>query len=131
MNRDAADDKLEELLNHECHIRRYHIEDSGDEIRRFNKACSHAAAELEALFNDEAVRGDDGAAEEYSIQLECITDEKFLNNVYDMISDQMVNAEFAVAQVADILSQAMEPTEELIGMRGVSERVIRILLGLI
>lgn len=125
-----ADDKLTNLLNNECHVRRYHIDDSGDEIRRFDKARKTVRAELDEQFNKYAANADDLVAEEYSLELESIDDEKFINNVYDMISDQMVNAEFAVAQVADIFAQYSEPTDEQLGMRGTAEHIIRVLLGI-
>ncbi len=116
----------------ECPVRRYHIDDSAYEIKRFEKAKAEVRAELEALFEKTA---DDNDSEIVSGRLALLDDERITGSVYDIITDQMINAETAVAQTCDILmlEAADVPPEDTDYMyeniHGICERIIRVLLG--
>ena len=63
-------------------------------------------------------------------------DSSFTESVYDIISDQMINAEVAVAQTSEKLIQIVSEADDgyiasrSYDIRDISERVIRILLGI-
>lgn len=128
--------KLYVFKHDECPVRRYHIESSTDEIMRFDRARAEAASELERLFHKTAKEINEDDAKIFITQIMMIEDVGFTESVYDTISDQMINAETAVAQTSEKYIQLFKECEnEYIGskcfdIRDVSERVIRILLGL-
>lgn len=128
--------KLYVFTHDECPVRRYHIDSSADEIMRFEKARAEAASELDKLFHKAAREIDEENARIFSSQIVMIEDSGFTESVYDAISDQMINAETAVAQTSDKYMQMfIESENEYIGSRSydikdISERIIRILLGI-
>ena len=128
--------KLYVFTHDECPVRRYHIDSSADEIMRFEKARAEAASELDKLFHKAAREIDEENARIFSSQIVMIEDSGFTESVYDVISDQMINAETAVAQTSDKYMQMfIESENEYIGSRSydikdISERIIRILLGI-
>lgn len=119
-----------------CPVRRYHIESSIEESKRFDKACIQAKEELSRLFTKAALEINEEEAGIFSTQIMMIEDTTFTELVYDTIADQMINAETAVAQASDELVQIISEAEnDYIGSRiydviDVSERIIRILLGI-
>lgn len=127
----------EEILTEtgECPVRRYHIEDSAYEIKRFEKAKTEVKEELEALFERAAEDGSTVCEEIMSGRLALLDDERINGSVYDIITDQMINAETAVAQTCDILmlgAGAMPPEDSdymYENIHDVCERIIHVLLG--
>lgn len=132
----SAAGKLYIYKHEECPIRRYHIENSNDEIKRFETARSKARDELSRLFKKTAREINEYEARIFSTQKIMLFDTSFTDSVYDIISDQMINAETAVAQTCDKLIQIVsEADDDYIAsrsydIRDISERVIRILLGI-
>lgn len=128
--------KLYVFTHDECPVRRYHIDSSAHEIMRFEKARAEAASELDKLFHKAAREIDEENARIFSSQIVMIEDNGFTESVYDAISDQMINAETAVAQTSDkYIQMFIESENEYIGSRSydikdISERIIRILLGI-
>lgn len=128
--------KLYVFTHDECPVRRYHIDSSAHEIMRFEKARAEAASELDKLFHKAAKEIDEENARIFSSQIVMIEDSGFTESVYDAISDQMINAETAVAQTSDkYIQMFIESENEYIGSRSydikdISERIIRILLGI-
>ena len=131
-----AEGELYVFTHNACPVRRYHIESSADEIQRLNRARAEAAAELERLFikTSREINAED--AQIFITQIMMLEDSGFTESIYNIISDEMVNAETAVAQTADKYIQIfIDSDNEYIGLRSfdirdVSERVIRILLGM-
>lgn len=125
------------LFSHDkCPVRRYHIEESSSEIKRFEKARSEAIAELERLFEKAVNEIGEEDAGIFSTQIVMLEDDTLTDSVYDIITDQMVNAEIAVAQTCEMLADEVELIDDdYIGTRSydihdVCERIIRILLGI-
>ena len=120
----------------ECTVRRYHITSSSDEISRFCGARAKAASDLEKLFEKAVKEIGEKDARIFSTQIIMLEDPGFGESVCDMIANEMINAETAVAQTADKYIQLlMHSDSEYIGLRrfdirDISERVIRILLGM-
>lgn len=130
---DAAAIKERLFPDDECPIRRYHVEDSNDEIRRLEKARAEAAKKLEAAFSEAAESGDDERAERISAQLEFLSDPAVTEQAYDAVSDDMINAETALAQLCDkfiwSLAEGGGNEREICAAHSASELIIRILLG--
>ena len=85
----------------ESTIKRHHIESSDDEIARFESARQQTISELGMLY-DKALKevGEANAAifEMHQIMLE---DDDYKESVLNIIDNQNVNAEYAVAQTSD------------------------------
>lgn len=119
-----------------CPVRRYHIESSLEESKRFDRACDIAKEELGKLFEKATACINEKDARIFSTQISMLEDDGFTELVYNFISDQMINAETAVAQTAEILSQLISSSEneyietKTYDITDISERVIRILLGI-
>lgn len=131
----TAEGKLYLFTHGKSPVRRYHIENSTEEIKRFEKARTAAKKELEILFEKAVNEIGEEDARIFSTQIVMLYDDEITDSVYDLIVDQMVNAEIAVAQTCDMIMQEVGFVEDdYIGSRSydvydVCERVIRILLG--
>lgn len=132
----SAAGKLYILRHDQCPVRRYHIENSSEEIKRFEDARSIARDELLRLFKKTAREINEYEARIFSTQKIMLFDPSFTDSVYDIISDQMINAETAVAQTSEKLMQIVSEADDgyissrSYDIRDISERVIRILLGI-
>lgn len=132
----SAYGKLYILEDDECPVRRYHIDNSNEEIERFETAKETAKNELEHLYQKASSDFDEYEARIFITQKEMLFDQFFTESVYNIISEQMVNAEIAVAQTCDILTQVVSDANDerissrCLDIKDVSERVIRILLGI-
>lgn len=116
-------------------VRRYHIDDSAEEIERFEKSRNKVRTVIEQLFVKTAEKISEEDAQIFSIQLTMLDDENVLNSIYDAITDEMINAEVAIAQVFDRLSRCDEMLNDEqaaampYALRELSERLVRQLLG--
>lgn len=128
--------RLYVLKHDECPVRRYHIDSSAKEIERLNKARAEAIAELDRLYKKTAAEISEEDACIFATQILMIEDEGFTNEVYDLISDELINAETAVALTNEKYCQLLDGLEneyvraKQFDVRDASERVIRILLGI-
>ena len=116
-------------------IAKYKIEDERNEIERVRKACEIAIYQLTDLYEKAKTQvGETNAAifETYQMMLE---DEGYLDAVERMISQEQVNAEYAVEQIGErfaAMFAAMDDEymrDRATDMRELSNRVIRILCG--
>lgn len=120
----------------ECPVRRYHIDSSVDEIMRFERARAEAVTELERLYKKTAKEINEADARIFVTQIMMVEDVGFTEEVYNIISDEMINAETAVALTSEKYIQLFKDSgseyicAKRFDIRDVSERVIRILLGL-
>lgn len=116
-------------------VKRIHVDSSEAEIERFEKAREQAVAELGALY-ERAVRevGEANAAI-FRIHRIMLDDMDYIESVKNIIADQMINSETAVAQTCDnfvAMFDAMEDAyirERSADVKDVSERIIKILSG--
>lgn len=131
----VSEGKLYLFLHDKCPVRRYHIDDSAEEIRRFEKAREKAKCEIQTLFEKATEEIGEEEAMIFSTQIVMLEDETLNDAIYDIITEQMVNAEIAVAQTCEMFANEVGLIEDdYIGTRSydihdICERVIRILLG--
>jgi len=116
-------------------IKRYHIENPQNEIERFETALNNANSELEALYEKSVSKVGEENAMIFRIHQMMLEDEDYIESIRNIISDQAINAEIAVAQTCDnfvAMFDAMEDSylkERSADVKDVSERIIRILSG--
>lgn len=125
--------KLYLYMRSESRIKRYHIENSDQEIERFEQAREKAIGQLGDLY--EKALGEVGEANAMIFQIHqmMLEDQDYIESIKNTITDQMINAEIAVGQTCDNfvqMFQAMDDPymrERSADVKDVSERVLAIL----
>lgn len=113
----------------------YHIENTEQEITRFNDARRQAAKELDEIYAKSLETiGQDGAMI-FLIHRIMLEDEDYCGNIIGMIKQEHINAEAAVKRICHSfveLFRQMEDSymrERKTDVRDISERLIKILSG--
>lgn len=119
----------------EQQIKRIRVEDTDQEMRRYQQAKEEAVSQLKGLY-DKAVRevGEANAAI-FEIHQMMLEDDDYNESVENIIKTQQVNAEYAVGVTSDNFSQMFATMdddymkERAIDVKDVSERILSILNG--
>lgn len=125
--------KIHVMAKKEQKIIRRRVESSVKEIERFEAAKIQAQSELAELYNKAVTEVGEANAAIFEIHQMMLDDEDYLNSVKNIIADQDINAEYAVAMTSDIFSEmfaSMEDAymkERAADVKDISERIIRIL----
>ncbi len=119
----------------EATVKRRHIDDVGEELRRFDAARETALSQLDQIYEKALAEvGADNAAvfEVHKIMLE---DDDYLDSVRNIIREQKLNAEYAVAATGDNFSRMFEQMDDsymqarAADVKDISERLITVLCG--
>ena len=119
----------------ESTIKRHHIESSDDEIARFESARQQTISELAMLYDKALAEVGEANAMIFQIHQMMLDDLDYIESIKNIITDQLINAETAVAQTFDNFVQmfrAMDDPymrERSADVKDVSERLIKILSG--
>lgn len=119
----------------ESTIKRHHIESSDDEIARFESARQQTISELGMLYDKALAEVGEANAMIFQIHQMMLDDLDYIESIKNIITDQLINAENAVAQTCDNFVQmfrAMDDPymrERSADVKDVSERLIKILSG--
>lgn len=119
----------------ESTIKRHHVDNSDKEIERFEQARLQASDELGDLYTKALDEVGEENAMIFQIHQMMLEDDDYLESIKNIIADQSINAETAVAQTCDNFVQMFESMddsymrERSADVKDVSERVIRILSG--
>ena len=119
----------------ESTIKRHHIESSDDEIARFESARQQTISELGMLYDKALAEVGEANAMIFQIHQMMLDDLDYIESIKNIITDQLINAETAVAQTCDNFVQmfrAMDDPymrERSADVKDVSERLIKILSG--
>ena len=119
----------------ESAVKRRHVESSEDEIARFEDARKKAVSELDILYNKAIAEVGEANAMIFRIHQMMLEDLDYTESVKNIITDQLLNAETAVAQTCDNFVQmfrSMDDSymrERSADVKDVSERIIKILSG--
>lgn len=112
-----------------------HVDDVNAELKRFEQAKCQAHDELESLYKKALAEVGKDNAIIFKIHQIMIDDEDYLESIKNIIADQSLNAETAVAQTCDTFSGIFSELEDSYmkersaDIKDVSERIIRILSG--
>ena len=82
----------------EREIRKIYVEDPEKELVRFQKARKKTAAELQELYEESASELGEANATIFEMQQMVLEDEEFVNRVVRMITEQKLNADYAVKE---------------------------------
>ena len=119
----------------ESTIKRHHIESSDDEIARFESARQQTISELAMLYDKALAEVGEANAMIFQIHQMMLDDLDYIESIKNIITDQLINVETAVAQTCDNFVQmfrAMDDPymrERSADVKDVSERLIKILSG--
>ncbi len=127
--------KLYIYSREESRIKRYHTENTEKELLRFDDAIKCAATELEELYSKALTKVGEENAMIFRIHQMMLEDDDYISAIKNIISEQKINAETAIAQTCDNFVQIFNSMsdsymrERAADIKDVSERVIRILSG--
>lgn len=125
--------KIHLLAKKEQTIVRYKIEDCAAELRRFEEAGRKAQSQLAALYEKAVKEVGEANAAIFEIHQMMLEDDDYLDSIKNMISEQQVNAEYAVGVTADNFAEmfaSMDDAymkERAADVRDISDRLVRIL----
>lgn len=127
--------KISLYKRREQQIKRYRIEDAKAELARFEQAREGAKNELQGLYEKALKEVGEANAMIFEVHQMMLEDLDYLESIQNMISSQMVNAEYAVGTTADnfaAMFSAMDDDymkERAADVKDISERVLTILSG--
>ena len=125
--------KLELLKKTSTIVLRTHVEDTKNEIERFEAARKTASEQLKALYEKALNEVGEENAMIFDIHQMMLEDQDYLDSVHSHINDQKLNAESAVAITADNFADMFESMDDsymqarAADVRDISERIIAIL----
>lgn len=116
-------------------IEKYKVEDSSREIQRLEAAKEEAKAQLADLYEKAAAEVGEAKAAIFEVHQMLIDDSRYLGTIQNIITEQQVNAEYAVSVTADKLGEGFTKTgdaylrERAADVKDISDRIIRILIS--
>ncbi|EID85468.1 phosphoenolpyruvate-protein phosphotransferase [Treponema sp. JC4] len=111
------------------------IENPEAEIERYNKARDTAVAQLQAIYEKAKTEVGEEAAAIFDVQSMLIGDDDFTDSVYSLIRDEKANAEYAVFQSGETISQIFAEMEDeymkarSADIKDIARRVVTVLCG--
>lgn len=117
----------------EREIRKIYVEDAEKELVRFQKARKKTAQELKELYDESASELGEANAMIFDMQQMVLEDEEFVNQVVRIITDEKLNAEYAVkASMENFLQVFANRAESYVrgheaDIHDVAARILRIL----
>lgn len=121
--------------SHDDQVLRRSIENTEEEINRFQAACRKAADELRKLYDKALLEVGKSGSAIFEAYLLLLSDEEYLDAVRRNIQENKVNAEFAVAETSRTLEAVFSAIDDdyirarAVDVRDISDRLIRILSG--
>ena len=119
----------------ELQVKRLHVENSQQEIDRYQNASKLAYEQLGQLYQESLIRIGEANAAIFQIHQMMLEDGDFVEAIENMIRTQAVNAEFAVASIADNFHKMFSQMEDdymrarAADVKDISERILSNLKG--
>ena len=131
-----ANQYLKELqLEKYCSTRREKIEDTAEQIKRYEDARAKAAEQLQGLYEKALKEVGEANAAVFEVHQMMLEDDDYIDSVVNIIETQQVNAEFAVATTGDNFAKMFAEMEDdyfkarAADVKDISERMVNILSG--
>ncbi len=116
-------------------VNRHHVEDVDAEIERYEYAKTKAIGQLTLLYKKAIQDVGEMNAQIFEVHAMMLEDEDYTDSVYNIIKQQGMNAEYAVATTGDNFSKMFADMEDeyfsarSADIKDISERVLSILCG--
>lgn len=114
-------------------IKRYHVNDTENEIKRFENAKEKAIDELKTLYDKALQEVGETHAMIFEVHQMMLSDLDYIESIINIINMQNVNAEYAVGTTADNFAEMFSSMddeymkERAADVKDVSERIVKIL----
>ncbi len=116
-------------------VKRVKIEDADSEIKRFEDAKEEAKKQLQGLHDKALKEVGEANAEIFEVHQMMLDDGDYIDSITNIITSQLVNAEYAVATTGDNFSQMFAAMDDeymrarSADIKDISNRVVSILQG--
>ena len=116
-------------------VKRVKIEDTAEQIKRYEDARAKAAEQLQGLYEKALKEVGEANAAVFEVHQMMLEDDDYIDSVVNIIETQLVNAEFAVATTGDNFAKMFAEMEDdyfkarAADVKDISERMVNILSG--
>lgn len=116
-------------------VKRVKIEDTAEQIKRYEAARAKAAERLQGLYEKALKEVGEANAAVFEVHQMMLEDDDYIDSVVNIIETQQVNAEFAVATTGDNFAKMFAEMEDdyfkarAADVKDISERMVNILSG--
>ena len=116
-------------------VKRVKIEDTSEQIKRYEDARAKAAEQLQGLYEKALKEVGEANAAVFEVHQMMLEDDDYIDSVVNIIETQQVNAEFAVATTGDNFAKMFAEMEDdyfkarAADVKDISERMVNILSG--
>lgn len=116
-------------------IKRYHIDNTENEMKRYEEARQEGIKQLQGLYEKALAEAGEANAAIFEIHQMMLEDDDYNESVHNIISTQKVNAEYAVGVTSDNFSEMFAAMDDAYmqgraaDIKDISDRVIKILSG--
>lgn len=116
-------------------VKRVKIEDTAEQIKRYEDARAKAAEQLQGLYKKALKEVGEANAVVFEVHQMMLEDDDYIDSVVNIIETQQVNAEFAVATTGDNFAKMFVEMEDdyfkarAADVKDISERMVNILSG--
>ena len=116
-------------------VKRVKIEDTAEQIKRYEDARAKAAEQLQGLYEKALKEVGEANAAVFEVHQMMLEDDDYIDSVVNIIETQQVNAEFAVATTGDNFAKMFAEMEDdyfkarAADVIDISERMVNILSG--
>ena len=116
-------------------VKRVKIEDTAEQIKRYEDARVKAAEQLQGLYEKALKEVGEANAAVFEVHQMMLEDDDYIDSVVNIIETQQVNAEFAVATTGDNFAKMFAEMEDdyfkarAADVKDISERMVNILSG--
>lgn len=116
-------------------VKRVKIEDTAEQIKRYEDARAKAAEQLQGLYEKALKEVGEANAAVFEVHQMMLEDDDYIDSVVNIIETQQVNAEFAVATTGDNFAKMFAEMEDdyfkarASDVKDISERMVNILSG--
>ncbi len=116
-------------------VKRVKIEDTAEQIKRYEDARTKAAEQLQGLYEKALKEVGEANAAVFEVHQMMLEDDDYIDSVVNIIETQQVNAEFAVATTGDNFAKMFAEMEDdyfkarAADVKDISERMVNILSG--
>lgn len=116
-------------------VKRVKVEDTQEEIRRYEAAKEIAVEQLNALYEKAVKEVGEMNAAVFEVHAMMVNDGDYIDSIINIIESQQVNAEYAVATTGDNFSKMFSEMDDdyfkarAADVKDISERIVNILSG--
>lgn len=127
--------KIAFYKRNEQQIKRWHVEDTKSEVKRFEDAKTKAISELQELYQKAMADVGETNAMIFEIHQMMLEDLDYIESISNIITTQQVNAEYAVGTTSDNFAEMFAAMDDAYmqgraaDVKDVSERILHILSG--